>query len=270
MHSPNPAPDLISSPANPVIARVRGLLARRDRRAAERAFVAEGARAVSDAIEAGVQPLLLLLREGTATPPGLPPGIEQRTVTTRLFDGLSDLANPQGILAVLPMSDLADRTVDNSLILIADRLRDPGNLGTLLRTAAGAGATEVRLSAETVDPFNPKTVRAGMGAHWRVPIRPLPATADAIRSLAPVIVVAAADAPISYDQLDLAGPIAVIIGSEAHGVSPELAALATDAVSIPLAAGVESLNAATAGAVILFEAARQRRIRASVRDHPSH
>jgi TrmH family RNA methyltransferase len=251
--------DLITSAANPVIARVRGLLARRDRRAEDHAFVAEGARAVADALEAGVLPHLLLLREGTPLPPGLPREVDLRFTSVKLFDSLSDVANPQGILAILPMPELPERSGAVPLILVADRMRDPGNLGTLLRAAAGAGATAIYLTAETVDPFNPKTVRAGMGAHWRIPIRHLPSSADALRALAPLVAVTAADAPTTYDALDYTGPAAIVIGSEAHGVSPELAAAATHSIAIPLAAGVESLNAATAGAVILFEAGRQRR-----------
>lgn len=251
--------DLITSPSNPAVARVRGLLARRDRRDEERVFVAEGARAVNDAIAAGFPPLMVLLREGTPAPAGLGRETEVRVLGPKLFDNLSDVAAPQGVLAVLPMPALAEPAVAEPLILVADRLRDPGNLGTLLRAAAGAGATAVALTAETVDPFNPKVVRAGMGAHWRIPIRRLPAGADAIRSLAPLVAAATAGARVPYDQVDFTGPAAVVIGSEAHGISADVAEAATVTVSIPLAAGVESLNAATAGAVILFEAARQRR-----------
>ena len=155
--------------------------------------------------------------------------------------------------------------------LIVDRLRDPGNLGTLLRASAGAGADAVYITPETVDPWNAKVVRAGMGAHVRIPIRALDdAARDALATRLPLRVVAAADAPVAYDALDWTRPAAIIIGGEADGVGEELAAWSTQAASIPLAAGVESLNAAMAGAIMLFEAARQRRIadvgKATVRD----
>ncbi|MFM9105980.1 MAG: TrmH family RNA methyltransferase [Chloroflexota bacterium] len=254
-------PDLITSPSNPAVTRVRGLLSRRDRREAERAFVAEGARAIGDAIAAGFPPSLVLLREGTPPPPGLAPDADIRVLAARLFDGLSDVATPQGLLAVLPMPDLPDPPGAAPLVLVADRLRDPGNLGALLRAAAGAGATAAALTPGTVDPFNPKTVRAGMGAHWRIPIRRLPEGAPAIGALAPLVVAAAADASLPYDGVDYRGPAAIVIGSEAHGLSRDAAAAATVTVAIPLAAEVESLNAAAAGTVILFEAARQRRTR---------
>ncbi|MGI9253416.1 MAG: TrmH family RNA methyltransferase [Thermomicrobiales bacterium] len=253
--------DLITSPSNPLIVRVRGLLARRDRRTEEGAFVVEGDRAVSDALDAGMTPRILLLREDIIAPDNLPAGIEPRYVATRIFDDLSDVANPQGVLAVVPMPDLQIDPAATPLILVIDRMRDPGNLGSLLRAAAGAGVTAVYLTTETVDPFNPKVVRAGMGAHWRLPIQHLSSqAADEVRGLAPSVVITAANAPVTYDEYDWTRPAVVVIGSEAHGIGPALAAVATDALCIPLAAGVESLNAATAGAVVLFEAARQRRI----------
>lgn len=253
-------PDPIVSPANPTAARVRALLARRDRRAAEGVFVVEGRRAVEDALAAGARPDLLLLREGEPLPSKLPNATPVRPVAPRIFDQLSDVASPQGVLAIFPLPDLPPQAAAAPLILIVDRLRDPGNLGTLLRAASGAGVAVAYLSPATVDPFNPKAVRAGMGAHFRLPLRPLDAAAAGrIAAEIPLRVAAEAAADTPHDALDWRGAAAVIVGSEAAGVGPEVAALATARCSIPLAAGVESLNAAVAGAVILFEAARQRR-----------
>lgn len=258
-------PGRITSASNPAIAFVRSL-GHRERRAAERAFVVEGVRAVRDALATGATPHLVLLREAA---PGdrlpdltFPAGVPVRVVERRLFDRLSEVQAPQGILAVFPMPALALETNDSApLVLVLDRLRDPGNLGTLLRAAAGAGVQAVYLTPETVDPWNPKVVRAGMGAHFRAPILPL--DRDAMGELAARLslrVVARADASLPYDAVDWTAPAALIVGSEAEGVSPEMDAWSSEAVTIPLAAGVESLNAAVAGAVILFEAARQRRV----------
>jgi TrmH family RNA methyltransferase len=258
-----PSTEVITSAANPAIVLVRSL-ARRDRRAAEGAFVVEGFRAVHDALETGAVPRLLLVRQGEPESwRELAPwaGVRARVVERRLFDRLSDVQTPQGILAVFPFPNLTPDPDDPApLVLVLDRLRDPGNLGTLLRSAAGAGVNAVYLSPETVDPWNPKVVRAGMGAHFRIPLIPLDAgTLDELRERLPRRVVASAAVTRSYDAANWAGAAALIIGGETEGIGPELAAWATDEVGIPLARGVESLNAAVAGAVILFEAARQRR-----------
>lgn len=262
------APEVITSAANPVIGFIRSL-GRRDRRAAERAFVVEGARAVQDALESGAVPRLVLLREdredGAASGLSLPEDLPVRRVERRLFDRLSDVQTPQGVLAAFSIPALPlDLDAPAPLVLVIDRLRDPGNLGTLLRAAAGAGVSAVYVTPETVDPWNPKVVRAGMGAHFRTPILSLdPEARDRLAERLPLRVVARADAQQSHDAIDWSGPAALIIGGEAEGVSDALDIWASQAAAIPLAGNVESLNAGVAGAVILFEAARQRRAAAA-------
>lgn len=220
----------------------------------------EGRLAVADALAAGATPRLILLRDGEPAPAALPAETPCRRVTAKLFDQLSDVVTPQGVLAVFPFTELPIPATEAPLYLVLDRPRDPGNLGTLLRAAAGAGVSAVFLTAESVDPYNPKVVRAGMGAHFRVPVRPLDDAARAdIVARCPLRVIAAAAAAMPYDTVDWRQPAALIIGAEAAGVGAEGLALGTLAASIPLAAGLESLNAGVAGAVILFEAARQRR-----------
>lgn len=256
---------VITSSANPAISFVRSL-SRRDTRAAERAFVVEGLRAVRDGLVVGGQPRLVLLRhddraEAMLRELDLAPGHPAlRWVEPRLFDALSDVQTPQGVLAVFPWPEVPAAESAAPLVLVLDRLRDPGNLGTLLRSAAGAGVSVVYLTPESVDPWNPKVVRAGMGAHFRLPLRPFDdAAAATLREALPLRAEATAAADIPYDVVDWTQPAALIIGGEAEGVSPRLAAWASQAVAIPLAAEVESLNAAVAGSVLLFEAARQRR-----------
>jgi RNA methyltransferase, TrmH family len=240
-------------------------LARRDRRAAEGAFVVEGFRAVHDALQTGAVPRLLFVRQGEPESwreLALSARVHARVVERKLFDRLSDVQTPQGILAVFPFPSLAPDPDDPApLALVLDRLRDPGNLGTLLRSAAGAGVNAVYLSPETVDPWNPKAVRAGMGAHFRIPLIPLETgMLDELRLRLPRRVLASAAAARPYHATDWTGAAALVIGGETEGVGPELQAWGTEEVGIPLAQGVESLNAAVAGAVILFEAARQRRL----------
>jgi TrmH family RNA methyltransferase len=145
------------------------------------------------------------------------------------------------------------------LILIIDRLRDPGNLGTILRSAEAAGAGLVCLAPGTVDPYNPKVVRGAMGAHFRLPLAnpDWPAIANRVTGRAVWLADAAGD--VTYDAVDWTQPSALVVGGETTGVGREASLLATGRVSIPMATGAESLNAAMAATVLLFEAARQRR-----------
>lgn len=257
---------VITSSANPAIAYVRSL-SRRDTRATERAFVVEGLRAVRDGLLAGERPRLVLLRQDDRADRLLhdldlaPDDSVLRRVEPRLFDKLSEVQAPQGVLAAFSWPDIPLPDSAAPLVLVLDRLRDPGNLGTLLRSAAGAGVSAVYLTAESVDPWNPKVVRAGMGAHFRLPLLPFDeATAAAMQQELPLRAVATAYAPVTYDAVNWTQPAALVVGGEADGVSPRLTAWASQAVGIPLAASVESLNAAIAGSILLFEAARQRRL----------
>lgn len=262
---PSPERAVISSSANPAIAYVRSL-SRRDTRAAERAFVVEGLRAVRDGLVAGERPRLVLLRQDERADLLLhelavaPDDPVLRRVEPRLFDKLSEVQTPQGVLAVFPWPEIPVPEAQVPLVLVLDRLRDPGNLGTLLRSAAGAGVSAAYLTPESVDPWNPKVVRAGMGAHFRLPLLAFDEAATGLRRALPLRAATAASAPVAYDAVDWTQPAALIIGGEADGVSPQLSAWASQVVAIPLAANVESLNAAVAGSVLLFEAARQRRL----------
>jgi RNA methyltransferase, TrmH family len=254
----------IRSSANQVLKYVRSL-GRRSIRRTERAFVVEGVRAVTDAVEAGAVPTHLLLRDEDELPPALGPSVDNRTTLVRvvaadLFDELCETVHPQGVLAVFPFPDLSVSARRAPLFLVIDGLRDPGNLGTLLRSAAAAGVTAAFVAAETVDPFNAKVVRAGMGAHFRLPIRDLDDDGIAMmRELTHLRAIArVGDAP-PPDALDWRQPATLIVSSETGRESGIVERLATVGVAIPMAAGVESLNAAVAGSVILFEAARQRR-----------
>jgi TrmH family RNA methyltransferase len=143
--------------------------------------------------------------------------------------------------------------------LVVDNMRTPGNLGTILRTAAAAGTDQVLLSPGTVDLYNPKVVRGGAGAHFRIPIRQC-TWQEISEQLKDVDVwLAAAHSEQSYTQVDWTPPLGLVIGNEAHGATSQALALSTGQVSIPMAHAVESLNAAMAAGILLFEIARQRR-----------
>jgi TrmH family RNA methyltransferase len=185
-------------------------------------------------------------------------GAEVETVTDAVMAACSDTEAPQGLLAIASMPDLPLPSSPD-LALVADGLADPGNLGTILRTALAAGVQAVYLTGNTVDPFNPKVVRAAMGAHFHLPLRLL-----APEEVGPALaglkawVAEAAEGGRPYTSIDWRAPSAVIIGSEATGPERAIRTLAEGAIHIPMAPTAESLNAAIAAAIILFEVARQR------------
>jgi len=178
-------------------------------------------------------------------------------VSEAVMASCSDTQSPPGLLAVLPIRTHLKRKPEK-LALVIDRFADPGNLGTLLRTALAAGVEAVYLNEGGVDPHNPKVVRGAMGAHMRLPIL----TVDAKylqRHLAGLdIWLAEAHTGRPYTEVDWRRPVALIIGGEAHGPQPSIRALALGQVHIPMPGGTESLNAAVAAAVVLFEIVRQR------------
>jgi TrmH family RNA methyltransferase len=190
--------------------------------------------------------------------PNIPTGVTIRICSESLFKELSGTLTPQGIMAIVPMADVPAGSADPSLILIAAGISDPGNLGTLLRSSAAAGVTRVLLTPNTVDPYNPKVVRSAMGAHFAVPLDHFdPNSGELPADLS--VVLSDARSSVPYDVVDFTGPTAIVIGSEAAGITSDLERIATASVSIPMASNTESLNAAVAGSILLFEALRQRR-----------
>jgi TrmH family RNA methyltransferase len=256
---------MITSTANEKVKYVRSLYRRRTRYR-ERHFVIEGVRLMEEAFRAGIVPALLFYSKGLdATPGGRELLVEIQkaeapafSVSERVMKALADTVSPQGVLAVLPFVELSP-PADLSLALVVDQLRDPGNLGTILRTANAAGVEQVFLTPRTVDAYNPKVVRGAMGAHFRLSIESLswPQIAEALAGLQ--ILLADVQGGRVYDEVDWTRPSALIIGGEAHGATSESAELATASISIPMPGGTESLNAAVAASIILFEAVRQRR-----------
>ena len=172
----------------------------------------------------------------------------------------SDTESPAGVLVVAPFPELriAGRL---TFALIVDQMADPGNLGTLLRAAWAAGVEAVFLTEGCVDPFNPKVIRAGAGAHIYLPVLELHPhdVEDRLKGLE--LWVAESRAGMAYHQVDWQKPSALIIGSEAHGVGDALGDVIKKRVHIPMQEEVESLNAAVAASIILFEIARQREAR---------
>lgn len=226
----------------------------------------EGLRLVADAISAGAQPeFVLYTTEAASRTPALAGlvaeldehGVPCLEVAPAVMAHAADTQTPQGLIAVVP-TPVLPITPDPTLVLILDGIADPGNMGTLLRTAAAAGVDGVVLAPNCVDAYNPKALRGGMGAHFRVPV--------IARKWEQIMVefghlpafLAEADGAQIYHGVDWRKPAALIIGGEARGAEAAVQALTVQTVAIPMANAAESLNAAIAAAVILFEIRRQR------------
>jgi TrmH family RNA methyltransferase len=264
---------LITSRDNALIKSVRALHDRRARRE-QRAYLTEGLTLVLDALASGVQPRVILRDDSRLTAEQqarldralAPYNTIVQPVGPAAFRAAAATETPQGVLAVVPMPPVDDlpKPAPRDLMLIVDAVQDPGNLGTMLRAAEGAGVHWAVTTRGTVDLFSPKVVRAAMGAHFRLRLAGDVAWTDLRSRLGEhyAVVGTDSDAPDAYDTFDWTQGAAIIVGNEATGLSAEARAACTALVAIPLHWPVESLNAAVAAAVILFEAARQRRIKA--------
>lgn len=257
---------MITSSQNPKLKLVRALQGRPKERREESAFLIEGVRLVEEALAANWPIRFVLYSDGlsergnTLIEKLKSAGHEVDDAAGDLLQAASETETSQGILAVLELEvlPLPDQSI---FILIPDQIRDPGNLGTLIRTAAAAGVDAVFLPPETADAFAPKVVRAGMGAHFWLPIQPM--AWDEIEQVckrAGLQIFLADMFGQSCWKTDFNVPLALIVGGESEGASPQARELANSIVSIPMPGDAESLNAGVAGAVLMFEVVRQRNL----------
>jgi TrmH family RNA methyltransferase len=275
------------SAKNPRIAHLRRLSGRRRSRLEEGLFVVEGPVVVAEALAGGAALVevfvdagaLAASRAGSAVDrvvhEARDAGVAVRPVAAGVLDTVTDTVTPQGVVAVAERRTApVDRLVGEGAVLVLAGVADPGNAGTLVRAAEAAGAMGVVFCDGAVDPFGPKVVRAAAGSLLRLPVVEVAAGASTIAALVALrsggrrLVATQARDGRDPESVDLAAPVALVIGSEAHGLSPEVATLVDVAVTIPMAGAIESLNAAVAGALVLFEAARQRRHRDADRGAP--
>jgi len=263
---------VISSRNNPTIRHARSLLTKKGRHK-EGAFLVEGIRFTEEACSSDLEPLMVFY-DNTLQENGrgqdLLNYLESRypgsccQVTASVLKSITDTCSPQGIVVMYPKIawDWSDMfKLRPASVIVVDGVGDPGNLGTILRTAAAAGAGGVIILERTVDVYNPKALRASMGAVFRLPCIqnvPLVGAMQHLRTENCRLIGAAAGAGTVYHDMDYTGPFALAVGNEARGLSPQLVELCQETVAIPLSRGVESLNVAIATAVIIYEAARQR------------
>jgi TrmH family RNA methyltransferase len=255
--------EIITSRTNDKVRLIRLLQEQRKIRERERLFVAEGTRLVEEAAGAGVKARMILHdgrlgpREHSALNRLAAAGGEALEVTPEIFKYCSDTAAPAGLLAVLEWPELPE-PAPLAWAVVADGITNPGNLGSLLRAADAFGVQLVILAPGSVDAFNPKVVRGGMGAHLRLPIRMLGWREIGALLAGFHIRLAEAREGESVEAVDWSGRTALILGGEAAGPGDQARALAAGSVHIPMLGKIESLNAAVAGGILLYEISKRK------------
>jgi TrmH family RNA methyltransferase len=259
--------EVVKSRANPLVKRLRAM---RERRGS--LMLLEGVKLIEEALAAGVA-----VREAAVSPRverhprgrALLGSLEGRAIPVRWLDesilaALSEVETSQGVLALAERPRFDDAAVfrDPALVVVAVGIQDPGNLGSLLRTAEAAGASGALLANGCADAFSWKALRGSMGSAFRLPQSAALESRAALallRRRGVAVVAASLDGSRTYADWDWRQPSALLLGAEGAGLPAEIESAADARVSIPMAAPVESLNVAAAAAVMLFEAARQRR-----------
>lgn len=264
----NHKPEKITSPKNPRVQWIRALLSDRTVRKAENLFITEGVRLSEEVLNAGIVPNSIFFTEENTSrgkdliQRSLEAGAQGFEVSSEVMKKISDTETAQGIIMVVPQTAIPIPEKCN-LVLILDQLRDPGNCGTILRTAAAAGVQLVFNAPGSADLFMPKVVRAGMGAHFRMCIRQAdwseiqqyckPRSGPHLNMF-----LAESGDGMNMWQANLRDPLALIIGGEAEGASIEARNTADHFIHIPMPGQFESLNAGVAASILLFEIIRQR------------
>lgn len=237
-------------------------MGRRSAREDERAFVIEGHKLVEEAQRAGAPIEACYVAEGTAIPGDVGP-VPVRYLAQGVIERVADTVTPQPMLAVVRCVDAPlDGLSDCDFLVVCVDVRDPGNAGTVLRSAEAAGADGVLFCGGSVDVYNPKTVRASAGSLFHVsvvvggdPVEVL----DRIAGWGLARLGTTARGGTDYAQADLTRPVAVVLGNEANGLPATVESTLDEIVTIPMAGRSESLNVGMAAAVLCFEVARQRR-----------
>jgi TrmH family RNA methyltransferase len=260
-----PAP--IASRTNPRVKQLRAAFAGHARLSGGLVAI-EGEHLLFEAMRSGLAFKTIFLSQSRTAPEWAPRSVERVELTDDVFASVVDTQSPQGIAALLvpPAWGMEDgfRTGRSPLLLIAAGLQDPGNLGTLIRSAEAFGATAILTTPGTVSEWNQKALRASAGSVFRLPVVGVTfAEVGALKSRGLHLFAAVADDPVAEKTLPVAEanliePCALMIGNEGAGLSEELLALTDTRITIPTPGRIESLNAAIAGSLLLYEASRQR------------
>ena len=238
-------------------------LQQKKKRIAEQSFTVEGIKSVSDAIRSDMTLQLIAVSETFYNHEAFdyPQDIKTVIIKSELFDGLCDTKTPQGIIAVIKMKENTHYTCELSeLYIYCDNISDPGNLGTIIRTADAAGFKGVLLSPGCVDLYSPKTVRSSMGSFFNIDTVPdfdVSMLLDEKKKGFSLYCGTLRSDSVVYTEKDFTKPVILIVGNEANGVS-EVISDNSEHIIIPIYGNAESLNASVAGAVMMYEAVRQR------------
>lgn len=258
---------MITSTSNQQVKNLLQLQKKGKARREQKSFIVEGIRMFTEIPEPWIQQIYVSESFLLAHPDVLF-GKKYEVLADKVFEHVSDTKTPQGVLGVVRMpeytrEDLLKSDDDRApLVLVLENLQDPGNLGTMFRSGEGAGATGIIMDKTTVDIFNPKTVRSTMGGIYRVPFIIVDDVKEGIAFLQKngvQVYAAHLKGSCVYDEPDYKGACAFLIGNEGNGLTDEAADLADKYIRIPMGGQLESLNAAVAASLLMYEANRQRR-----------
>lgn len=247
--------ETLTSLKNPKVASWRSLKDKKGREE-QRAFLVEGARMVREALSSSFTVRTLLLREDYAPDFSLPEDIPAYLLPDHVFQSVSDTKTPQGIAAVL---DLSAKPASGSRLVALDSVQDPGNVGTVVRTADAAGFDGVLFSPDCADLFSPKVLRSTMGSVFRLGFSfPafLPDALSRLKQEGYSVLSSQLDGDPFYDRKEVAPSFVLVIGNEGNGVSDAVKAVATHRLCLPMRGGAESLNAAVAAGIMMYDLTR--------------
>ncbi|WP_026477053.1 23S rRNA (guanosine(2251)-2'-O)-methyltransferase RlmB [Alkaliphilus transvaalensis] len=261
---------MITSDSNPVVKHVAGLKIKKNR-IKHKQFVVEGLRFIQEALHHAVSIEYILYSDGLRKIKGGEELFEEiegqykmYTLSDKLMVKLSDTENPQGIMAVINMPEVSIDQLSsnkNQFLVILDGIQDPGNMGTIIRTAEGAGADAVLLTKGSVDPFNSKTLRATMGAIFHFPVISVENNEELIDYLKKQqirLIATHLETKNTYNDISYKGNIALLIGNEANGIKDEFLSHADEVIKIPIVGKIESLNASVAAGILIYKALEDR------------
>ena len=246
----------LTSLKNPKILAWRSLKEHKGREE-HRAFLVEGTRMVREALASAFPVEALLIRENYTDLPSLPPEIPTYQLPDHVFQAICDTRTPQGVAAVV--SSRSPAPAQGPLLVALDQVQDPGNVGTILRTADAAGFQGVLFGPGCADPFSPKVLRSTMGSIFRMGLSFPASLPDALRSLRENgydILSSQLDGDPFYERKPVASSFVLIVGNEGNGISPAVQAEATHRLRLPMRGGAESLNAAVAAGIMMYDLTR--------------